>query len=82
MSDTLDEALGPDYVSYNSVHNAVQACMEMLGARSHMIVAILPVTTEPDILSGIMRSGAHPMLLDTDEDGIFFDPEGLQEVVL
>lgn len=81
MSNTLDEALGKDHVSFNSVHNATQACMEMLGARSHMIVTILPVTTEPDILSGIMRSGAHPMLLDTDEDGIFYDPEGLQEAL-
>lgn len=46
-----------------------------------MIVAILPVTTEPDVLSGIMRGGAHPMLLDTDEHGVFYDPGGLQEAL-
>lgn len=67
-NNPLEEALGEDTVVYNSVQNAVQACMELLGARTHDVAAVIPVTTPIEVLSGIMRSGTLPLILDLDED--------------
>lgn len=81
MSSALEKELGSAYLAFNSVHNAVQACVEILGSRSHMIVAVVPVTISSEILAGIMRGGAHPMMLDTDKEGVFYDPEVLAEAL-
>ncbi len=80
-NNLLEEALGEDTVVYCSVQNAVQACMELLGSRTHEIVAVIPVTTPIEVLSGIMRSGSLPIILDLDEDTLQIAHSQLCEVL-
>lgn len=77
----LEEALGEDTLVYNSVQSCVQACLEMLGSRTHDIAAVIPVTTPVSILSGIMRSGTLPLILDLEEESHQIDPEQVSEVL-
>ena len=80
-TNPLEEALGEDTVVYNSVQNAVQACMELLGARTHDVAAVIPVTTPVEVLSGIMRSGTLPLILDLDDETLQIDALQVQEVL-
>lgn len=54
-------------VACNSVQTAIQICCEILGTRTEIIPVIMPVTAPPDTLAAVLRSGAHPLLLDIDE---------------
>jgi dTDP-4-amino-4,6-dideoxygalactose transaminase len=65
----------------NSVQTAVQACLELLGTRSSIVPVILPVTAPPDTLAGVLRAGAHPLLLDIDEDSLQLDPAQLRDAI-
>jgi hypothetical protein len=75
----LEETLGDNTVVFNTVQNAVQACMEMFGSRSHMIAVILPVTAPQEVLAGVIRGGAQPLLLDVTEDGTELSADDLKE---
>lgn len=65
----------------NSVQTAVQACLELLGTRTDVIPVIMPVTSPPDTLSGVLRSGAHPLLLDINEWTLQMDTEQLKDAL-
>lgn len=65
----------------NGVQTAVQACLELLGTRSSVVPVILPITASPDTLAGVLRAGAHPLLLDIDEETLQMDPAQLQEAI-
>ncbi len=60
---------------------AIEMCLELLGSRIEEIKAVLPVTTPPDILSGVLRSGCTPVLLDIDTTTLSFNENILQEIV-
>ena len=67
--------------SFNSVQSATQACLELLGARSAPLPVIMSVTAPPDTLSGVLRAGGHPLLLDIDEDTLQIDEKALKETI-
>ena len=81
MSELLESTLGDNTVVFNSVQNAVQACMEMLGTRTSTVSVMLPVTTPVDAMSGVMRGGAQPIILDLDEDTLQMDHKQVLEVL-
>lgn len=65
----------------NGVQTAVQACLELLGTRTSIVPVILPITASPDTLAGVLRAGAHPMLLDIDEKTLQMDPAQLRDAL-
>lgn len=65
----------------NTVQTAVQACLELLGTRTDVVPVILPVTAPPDTLAAVLRSGAHPLLLDIEEETLQLDPEQLKDAI-
>jgi dTDP-4-amino-4,6-dideoxygalactose transaminase len=60
---------------------AVQSCLELLGTRTALVPVIAPITLPPDSLSGVLRAGAHPLLLDIDKDTLQMDADQLREVI-
>lgn len=78
----LEDFIAPDFTcATDSVQTAIQSCLELLGARAAPIPVILPVTSAPDTLSAVLRSGAHPLLLDIEEETLQMDPEQLKEAI-
>lgn len=78
----LESFLGKEYTCATAnVQSAVQACLELLGTRSVVVPVILPVTAPPDTLAGVLRAGAHPLLLDIDEDNLQIDADQLKEAI-
>jgi dTDP-4-amino-4,6-dideoxygalactose transaminase len=65
----------------NTVQTAVQACLELLGTRTDVVPVIMPVTAPPDTLAAVLRSGAHPLLLDIEEETLQVDPEQLRDAI-
>lgn len=51
-----------------TLHSAVLATLEALGARSLGIPVVMPITTSPEVFSATLRSGAIPLVLDIDSD--------------
>jgi hypothetical protein len=62
---TLEERV-PNSASFNSIHNAVQACLEMLQSRSKELVVLASVVTPTAVMSAVVRSGALPLIVDLD----------------
>ena len=78
----LEKATADGYcVAFNSVQSAIQACMELLGDRTMEIPVVLPITAGPDEISGVLRGGATPLLMDIDEEYLQIDPEPLGEAL-
>jgi dTDP-4-amino-4,6-dideoxygalactose transaminase len=76
----LEKLIAPSYsCATSSVQVALQACLELLGTRTEIIPVIMPVTSAPDTLSAVLRSGAHPLLLDVDEETLQMDAEQLND---
>lgn len=72
----LEAFIGNKYTcACSSVQIALQSCLELMGTRTDMLPVLMPVTAAPDTLSAVLRSGAHPMLLDVKEDTLQMDPE-------
>lgn len=79
---TLEDMIAPKHsCATSSVQIAVQACLELLGTRTDVIPLILPVTAAPDTLSAVLRSGAHPLLLDIEEHTLQMDVGLLKEAI-
>lgn len=54
------------YIEFSSIQAAVQACLELVGARSQAVDVVTTVLVSSDVLSGVVRSGAQPVLVDID----------------
>lgn len=67
--------------AFNGVQTAVQACLELLGTRTAPVPVLMPVTAPPDTLAGVLRAGAHPLLLDVDEETLQIDETQLKEAI-
>ena len=75
----LEELLGGDSaITVSTTQLAIQICLELLGARTHMIPCILPVNAPPDVLAAVMRAGAQPILMDINGGTLQMDTEKLQ----
>jgi hypothetical protein len=78
----LEDYIAPKHsCATSSVQVAVQACLELLGTRTEVVPVIMPVTSAPDTLSAVLRSGAHPLLLDIDEVHLQMDVEQLKDAL-
>lgn len=76
----LEKLIAPKYsCATASVQVAVQSCLELLGTRTDDTAVIMPVTSAPDTLSAVLRSGSYPLLLDIDEETLQMDVEQLSE---
>lgn len=65
----------------NTVQTAVQVCLELLGTCVDVVPVIMPVTAPPDTMAAVLRSGAHPLLLDIEEETLQIDPEQLRDAI-
>lgn len=65
FKDQLRSTIG-NCIEFNSLHNAVQACLEVLGSRSNPLVTIGSVTTNPEVASAVVRSGSLFLVTDID----------------
>ena len=81
MNTFIESLVGSNAVAFNSVQNAIQACLESLGSRQQPLPVVLPVVCPPDTVSAVFRSGCQPFLIDVDKDTLSFDVEALKEVV-
>jgi dTDP-4-amino-4,6-dideoxygalactose transaminase len=69
---------GTHAIVVNTKQLAIQMCLEVLGSRTHLIPCILPVTAPVDTMAGILRSGAHPLLLDVDPTTLHINLDDLK----
>lgn len=53
---------------------AVELCLELLGTRALDTHVIVPVTIPPDILAGVLKSEAKPVVLDVCQETLSYDP--------
>jgi hypothetical protein len=67
--------------AFSSVQYAVQACLELLGARTAPVPVLMSVTAPPDTLAGVLRAGGHPLLIDIDEETLQIDEEFLKDAI-
>lgn len=72
LEDERDELLQEaDRWSYgtlfNSLHNAVRGCLEILGCSITAIPVVAPITTSEVVLGAIIRAGGQPILVDLEE---------------
>lgn len=78
----LEDLIAKDLcVSFNSVQSSIQACLELMGTRVAEIPVVMPVTAGPDVIAAVLRAGAHPILLDIDEEYLQMNPDDLKEVI-
>lgn len=77
----LEQHIGTGTVVFGSYQTAVSAVLEVLGSRSHLIPVVLPITASPDVIGGVLRAGADPLLLDIRPQTLQIDPEALREVL-
>lgn len=63
----------------NSYQTAIQIVLEVMGTRIHPIPVICSITASPQTIAAILRSGAHPLLVDVAPDTLQLDPVDLQE---
>lgn len=68
-------------ITFSTYHAAVSAVLEVLGSRGHMVPVVMSITTAPEVLSGVLRAGGDPILLDIQESTLQMDP-GLLQMVL
>lgn len=85
-SNTIEQAkleafFGPTAVVFNSYQASITAILEVLGSRTHELPVILPITSSPDTISAVLRSGANPILLDINADSLQMEPALLTEVL-
>jgi len=59
---------GSEGLVVNSVHNAIQMCLEILGSRLTPYPVIMPITAPSSVISAVLRAGAQPVILDIDEN--------------
>lgn len=77
----LEDFFGPSAAVFNTYQAAVTSILEVLGSRSYEIPVVLPITSSPDVIAGVLRSGANPMLLDINPKTLQLDANLLREVV-
>lgn len=77
----LESFFGPTSVVFNTYQSGVTAVLEILGSRIRDLPVVLPVTTSPEVLAGVLRSGAIPFLLDIEPEFYQIDPVLLEEVL-
>lgn len=77
----LDAFFGPCAVSVSTYQNAIQVILESMGSRMFPIPVILPVTASPQVLAGVLRSGAQPILLDIERNTLQMSPTLLTEIL-
>lgn len=78
----LEDKVAKDLcVAFDSVQSAVQATLELMGTGVSEIPVVMPVTAGPDVIAAVLRSGAHPILLDIDEEYLQMNPDDLEEVI-
>lgn len=77
----LEHYFGPAATVFSSYHSGIVAILEILGSRTNDIPVILPVTSTPEVLGAVLRSGASPFLLDIEPDHFQLDPNLLVEVL-
>lgn len=70
----------PSAVEVNSYQLAVQLCLELLGSRVNTIPVVLSVTSSPQTISAVLRSGAQPFLIDI-ESSLQMSTANLVEVL-
>src|SRR5689334_7869041 len=68
-------------VTVNSYRTAIQMCLEVLGTRLAPIPVVMSVTAAPSVVAAVLRSGAHPCLVDISEKTLQMDPLILKEVL-
>ena len=59
-----DELLGPRSIVVDSAQRAVQISLELLNSGVKGFPVVMPVTAPPEVLAGVLRSVAVPLLLD------------------
>jgi len=69
---------GKSYIAVSTKQTAIQMCLELLGSRMHAVPCILPITASTEALSGVLRSGAQPLLLDISPETLHLDEKALQ----
>lgn len=77
----LEAYLGPTAVVFSSYQAAITSVLEILGSRTTDVPVILPITTSPDTLAAVLRSGASPLLLDIDSTTLQLDANLLAEIL-
>jgi dTDP-4-amino-4,6-dideoxygalactose transaminase len=78
----LEEFFGGSHaIVVNTKQTAVQLCLEVLGTRAHMISVVLPVTTSIETFTGVLYSGAAPIVFDVDTATQQVKLEDLQELL-
>lgn len=70
-----DRAFGPCAVTFSTYQLAFQATLEALGTTMAPIPVVMPVTSSPQVMAGVIRSGAQPVLLDIRPDTLQMDPD-------
>jgi dTDP-4-amino-4,6-dideoxygalactose transaminase len=77
----LEAYLGECSVLFSNVQGAVETILELLESHIHNTTVVLPVTTPTYILSGVIRAGAQPLLLDISPATLQMDPDELSLIL-
>lgn len=72
---------GSHAIVVNTKQTAIQLCLEMMGTRTHMIPVVLPVTASLETFTGVLWSGAMPIILDVDTSTLQVKLDDLQELL-
>lgn len=62
----LEKKLGRGAVCFNEHQHAVQAVTELLCRQSPLIPFVMPIMARPETLTGVLRGGGAPILVDVD----------------
>jgi dTDP-4-amino-4,6-dideoxygalactose transaminase len=76
VDDYFEHAVG-----FNTYQLALQSTLELLGTRLAPLPVIMPISSSPDTMSAVLRSGAAPVLLDLDYQTLQMNPTQLQEAL-
>lgn len=79
--DKLEKHFGPTATAFGTYQAAIASCLEVLGSRTHMIPVVMPITASPDTISGALRAGGSPILLDIRPSTLQLDPAILKDVL-
>ena len=70
-----DEHFGTNSIVVDSAQRAIQISLELLNSGVKGFPVIMPVTAPPAVISGVLRSGAVPLLLDISPVTLNLDAE-------
>lgn len=68
-------------ITFVSQRAAIEHCLEVLGTRALDTHVIVPVTCPPDILAGVLKAEAKPIVLDICQETLSYDPVLLENTL-